>query len=104
MRAAVYLLVVAAIPIGTATAETPKETYEVCLAIAESKFKDLCERPDLIVREIVSECRPELLALQRSMPPSEPSDRAELPKQYPIDEADEIIAYVKQYALPCRIN
>jgi hypothetical protein len=104
MRAAALLLVVGAISIGTATAETPKETYEVCLAMSEIKFKDLCQRPDLVVRRIVFECSPELLALERSMPPSEPSDRAELPKQHPIDEADEIIEYVTRYALPCRIN
>ena len=88
MKAAVYILVVAAISIDTATAETPKGSYEVCLAIAESKFKDLCERPALVVKRIVFECRPQLLALIRSMPPSEPSDRAELPKQSPVDEAD----------------
>ena len=104
MRAAVYLLVVAAISVRAATAETPKEAYESCLATAENKFKDRCQRADLVVSRIIFECSPQLLALLRSMPPSETSDEAELAKQHPMDEADEIMKYLERYSHRCIIK
>jgi hypothetical protein len=93
MRAAAYLLVIAAVSSGTAEAETPREAYDACLAATIPKFEHVCGRADLIARDIIFDCSPPLLTILRSTPLAD-------------DENQKVVADLLKFRLqhPCELN
>lgn len=91
--AAICLLVVAAVSSGTAEAETLREAYDACLAATIPKFEHVCGRADLIARDVIFECSPELLAILRSIPLAD-------------DENQKVVADVLKFRLqhPCEVK
>ncbi|ESY37874.1 hypothetical protein X747_24700 [Mesorhizobium sp. LNJC384A00] len=75
-KAALCLSIAMASPIGVADAGTPQQIYESCIGDATKEFQDICWPADQIEKVILLECRAQLLALLRSMPPA--VDKAEL--------------------------
>ncbi|RRH91907.1 hypothetical protein EH240_31685 [Mesorhizobium tamadayense] len=107
MKAAIHLSVVAAMLIGTANAETPREAYEGCLAATMDRIlPTVCGREDVIAKMIIYECTPQLLTLVQSMPPPKTLERAALPEITPLDETDHITSYLMKHwgLLACTTN
>lgn len=70
IKAAFYLSIALSSPISVADAGTPQHIYESCIGDATKEFQDLCWPADQIEKAILLECRAQLLALLRSMPPA----------------------------------
>lgn len=100
-RAALCLLAVEAVSFGSAEAETLREAeaetlreaYDACLAATIPKFEHVCGRADLIARDIIFECSPQLLEILRSAPLAD-------------DENEKVVADLLQFRLqhPCEVN
>ncbi|BCG92281.1 hypothetical protein [Mesorhizobium sp. 131-2-1] len=103
-RAALCLLIVGAVSVGAAKAETPREAYEACLAATMARLLPTsCARNDVMAKMIIFACSPQLLSLVQSMPSATTLERAALPEMSSPDETDEIIAYLARN-WTCRMN
>lgn len=91
--------VIAAMSVGSAHAETPKEAYEACLAATMDRLllPTVCGRADVIARMIAFQCNQQLLALVGSMPSVKIVDMAGLPEMGSPDETEEIAAYLQKH-------
>ena len=83
---------------GSAHDETPKESYETCLAATMDRLlPTVCGRADVIARTIVFQCNQQLLALVGSKPSVKIVDMAGLPEVGSPDETEEIAAYLQKH-------
>lgn len=87
IKAGFYLSIAMSSAIGVADADTPQHIYESCIGDATKELQDICWPADRIEKVILLECRAQLLALLRSMPPA--VDEAELAERRRLDKIPE---------------